>query len=326
MFKKTLQAVLCLLLLPHFVNAKNADETGISTIDVSDISAQQASSSELSQAEQYRQWAISIWESLDQKSGEITLADDAVKLNVPEAYYFLNAQDSQKVLVDVWGNPPDESVLGMLFPQQATPFDSDAWAVTISYEQDGYVKDTEADSINYDELLKQMQKDAIQANQKRQELGYPSIEIIAWASTPFYDKNANKLHWAKELKFKDSEMHTLNYDLRVLGRKGVLVMSFIADMQQLTTIQEKMPEVLAIAEFQEGSRYADFDPELDKVAAYGIGALIAGKALVKTGLIATAIVILKKFGIYIIGALGMLFFNLFKRKKQKASAAPTLKK
>ncbi|MCB1742863.1 MAG: DUF2167 domain-containing protein, partial [Gammaproteobacteria bacterium] len=72
---------------------------------------------------------------------------------------------------------------------------------------------------------------------------------------------------------------------------------------------------LAMAEFDQGSRYEDFDPSLDKVAAYGIGALVAGKMAAKTGLLAAAIVFLKKFGVVIVAGLAALGFRLLKRKR-----------
>jgi len=61
--------------------------------------------------------------------------------------------------------------------------------------------------------------------------------------------------------------------------------------------------------------YSDFDPDLDEVAAYGIGALVAGKVMAKTGLLAVALVFLKKFGVFILIGLGLLFKGLFSRKK-----------
>jgi uncharacterized membrane-anchored protein len=36
--------------------------------------------------------------------------------------------------------------------------------------------------------------------------------------------------WAKEIRFGDREENTLNYNVRVLGRKCVLVLDFIAGM------------------------------------------------------------------------------------------------
>jgi len=111
----------------------------------------------------------------------------------------------------------------------------------------------------------------------------------------------------------------LNYNIRVLGRKGVLVLNFIAGMDQLPEIQSNLNNVLAMADFDDGSRYEDFDPEYDKIAAYGIGGLIAGKVLAKTGLFVVLLAFAKKFGVIILAAGGALAATFFK-KKNKAEA------
>ena len=203
----------------------------------------------------------------------------------------------------------------MLFPSESTPFDDGAWAVTIEYEEDGHVSDKDADKINYDDLLSQMKEETQAASEQRAKKGYEPIELVGWAAKPYYDKDSHKLHWAKELKFGDQEDHTLNYNIRVLGRKGVLVLNFIAGMDQKALIDSKVDSVLALANFDEGNQYSDFNPDIDKVAAYGIGALVAGTVLAKTGLITAALILLKKFGIFVLLGLGALVKMLFGKKK-----------
>ncbi|WP_041717479.1 DUF2167 domain-containing protein [Alloalcanivorax dieselolei] len=258
-----------------------------------------------------------IWDSLDRQQGEISLPNGVAELTVPDSFYYLNPQDSEKVLVEVWGNPPDtaEAVLGMLFPSNATPFDEDAWGVTIEYEEEGYVSDEDADTIDYDALLSQMKEGTSEYSRQRVEEGYESMELVGWASKPFYDKASHKLHWAKEIKFGDQDVNTLNYNIRVLGRKGVLILNFIAGMDQKQIIDSQLDTVLALAEFNKGYRYKDFDPSIDQMAAYGIGALVAGKVITKTGFLAAALVFLKKFGVLIVVGAGAMLGRLFKRRK-----------
>lgn len=76
--------------------------------------------------------------------------------------------------------------------------------------------------------------------------------------------------------------------------------------------------------FTEGNRYQDFDSSVDKVAAYGLGALIAGGLAVKTGLFAKLLVMLVAFKKAIaLGAvaLGAAAVKLF-RKKKDSQASP----
>src|SRR6201999_2028482 len=110
---------------------------------------------------------------------------------------------------------------------------NNCWAVIVSYEEDGYVKDEEAGKINYDELLKQMQKGIHDANKERERDGYPAMELVGWAAAPRYDRNTHKLYWAKNLKFTGEDENTLNYNIRMLGRRGVLVLNAVASMHQL---------------------------------------------------------------------------------------------
>ncbi len=266
--------------------------------------------------EQYLLEAKAIWDSLNRQQGEIALPNKVAKLNVPESFYYLDPTDTEKVLVEVWGNPPGagHNTLGMLFPTGLTPFDEGSWGVTIEYEEDGFVKDDDADEINYNDLLSDMKQSTREASKARVQQGYEPVELVGWASRPFYDKQSHKLHWAKEIKFGNREPNTLNYNIRVLGRKGVLVLNLIAGMDQKQMIDTNLDTVLALAEFNQGSRYEDFNPSIDKVAAYGLGALVAGKVIAKTGLIAAGLIFLKKFGIFILVGAGALFGKLFKRK------------
>lgn len=263
--------------------------------------------------EQYRAWALQLWQSMNRRQGEVQLPNGVATLTVPQQFYYLEPRDAEKVLVDLWGNPRGAGTLGMLVPADITPMDADSWAVTISYEEEGYIADKDAADIDYAELLRTMQKDSKEANRERQAQGYPAVELVGWAAPPHYDKATHKLYWAKELKFGDQAQHTLNYNIRILGRKGVLVLNFIADMAQKQTIENRLNQVLAMTNFNSGHRYEEFNPGIDKVAAYGIGALIAGKVAAKAGLFAAALLFLKKFGILIVAGLGALGSRLFKR-------------
>lgn len=248
--------------------------------------------------------------SFEYQSGEIDLQDGLAQLHVPEGYKFLDAEQSQYVLTELWGNPPDEQTMGMLFPDSITPLTEDfTYAIEISYVEEGYIDDDDAAEMDYDELLTEMQKDIKGANEQRVALGYSSVQLIGWAASPYYDQENKKLHWAKELSFEGDEENTLNYNIRILGRKGYLMLNIIGNMSVLPQVQTDTDKILASVDFKDGYRYADFNPEIDKVAAYGIGSLIAGKLLAKTGFF---VVLLKFWKIIAAGIAGI--FLVLKRK------------
>ncbi|PVZ72582.1 DUF2167 domain-containing protein [Pelagibaculum spongiae] len=277
--------------------------------------AQQESDSGITQEQQQEMQRFV--DSINWQQGEIKLLDGAVTLNVGSEFYYLSPADAEKILVELWGNIPGagSQSVGMIFPSDVSPYEQDSWASIIQYEEDGYVSDEDAADINYDELLGTMQDDTRESSKRRTERGYGTVELIGWASRPYYDSVNKKLHWAKEMRFDGSEAHTLNYNIRVLGRKGVLVLNFIAGMDQLDQINGSVDKVLRMAEFNQGDRYQDFDPDIDEIAAYGIGALVAGKVIAKTGLLAGLFILLKKFGIIGLVALAGLFGKFFKKKK-----------
>jgi uncharacterized membrane-anchored protein len=254
--------------------------------------------------------------SLKYQQGEIDLRDGLAKLTVPKEFNFLDANDANTVLVKLWGNPPStEKVLGLLMPAGVTPLDSNCWVVTISYIEDGHVKDEDANKINYDDLLQQMQKGVEANNKARQEKGYPPVKLLGWAAPPRYDSATHKLYWAKRLRFGDEDVETLNYDIRMLGRRGVLVLNAVASINQLPQIEEQTPQILGMVDFKEGSRYADFDPKVDKIATYGIAALVAGGIAAKLGffkLLLVGILALKKFVIIAVVAIAAFFKKIFK--------------
>lgn len=230
------------------------------------------------------------------EEGIVILGDNLATLNVPQGFKYLGPEDAHTVMVDMWGNPPQELGLGMLFPANKGPNDEDTWGIEIEYEDTGHIKDKDARKANYGNLLESMQDDIEDGNALRQSMGYDAIELIGWAAPPRYDEVNKKLYWAKELKFGESDDHVLNYDIRVLGRSGVLILRGIAHIEALNEMQQHIEPVLASVNFTEGNTYADFNPKIDRVAAYGITGLIAGKVLAKAGLFA----VIAKFGKFII--------------------------
>lgn len=263
--------------------------------------------------------------SLKYEQGVVTLSGGMAKISLSDKFRYLNPDNAEKVIVDIWGNPPREKSLGMIVPADFKPTGDNSWGVVITYDEDGYVKDDEAASINYSDLLKQMQEGTREASEERKKAGYEAIELVGWAQPPHYDAASHKLYWAKELKFGEGGENTLNYDIRALGRRGVLSLNAVGAISQLKDIERDMQSVLSQVEFNEGHRYSDFLPGTDKIAAYGIGALIAGKLAVKAGLFKVligALIAGKKFLLIALVAIGALLKKLLTGKSKDDSEEP----
>ncbi len=263
---------------------------------------------------------------LSPHSGIVTVGNGLATLQVPPTFRYVDGPAARRLLTQAWGNPPaaSEGVLGMLYPADVSPLDSGSWGVIISFDQDGYVDDSGAESIDYTKLMQQMQQQIAASNEQRRKEGYATAQLIGWAEPPHYSRETHKLYWAKELAFSDSPAHhTLNYSVRVLGRRGVLVLNAVSSMNALPQIEKSMQTVIGFVEFNEGHRYQDFIPGADKKAAYGVAGLIVGAVAAKAGffkLLWVGILAFKKLIVAGIAAAGVALRRLFGRQKQTPQA------
>ncbi len=264
--------------------------------------------------------------SLKVQSGKIALPNGLATLDLPANFRYLAPAEAERVLVDGWGNPPGMKSLGMIVPANTSLLSPAGWGVIVTYEADGHVLDDEADKIKYDELLKEMQEQVLENNAERKKQGYGAMTLVGWAETPSYDKTSHKLYWAKELKTEGAAVPSLNYNIRVLGREGVLVLNAIAGMDQIAEIKREMKTVTAFSDFTPGNRYADFNAGTDKTAEYGLAALVAGGIAGKLGLFGKLLALLIAFKKLIIIGVGAAGIALFQFIRGKSSAKVKLEK
>jgi uncharacterized membrane-anchored protein len=245
---------------------------------------------------------------LHPRQGVVDLAAAKIRLNLGSDYDFLDAAEAKRVLVEGWGNPPTvaEGVLGMIFPHGKTFLDRDVWGAVITYEETFYVSDKEVAKSDYDKLLTDMRTGEDTANAERDKAGFAPVHLVGWAEPPSYDKAHHNLIWARDIRFGDAGgVDTLNYDVRHLGRRGVLSLNIVAEMPQLSEIRQAAHGLAATAEFNAGERYADYQTG-DKTAGYGlVGLVAAGAGLLaakKLGLIAVILLFAKKGFVVILAA------------------------
>jgi uncharacterized membrane-anchored protein len=261
----------------------------------------------------------SIESSLHYKTGKITLGNGIATISVPQNFKFLDAAEAKYIVEDVWGNLKGQTPLGMLVPAGSAASIAD-YAFLVEYQDLGFVKDNDANKINYNDLLKQMKEEGVESNKERVKVGIPAMHLMGWASAPYYDKRNNVLHWAKEFQVEGYEGTTLNYDVRVLGRKGVLVLQAVSGMDQLDSVKQNIDPLLKAVAFTNGNRYADFDSKTDDVAAWTIGGLVAGKVLAKAGFFA----IIMKFLKFIILGMVAIGSGIWKYIKGRRKEEPVL--
>ena len=260
----------------------------------------------------------SVESSFTYKKGKIDLGDNLAAINIPEGFKYLDGAQSAKVIYDIWGNPRgNDKLLGMIMPEDGGILHEDSWAFIITYEDMGYVKDKDAGDTNYDDLMNQMKKESEEANPERIKQGYSALHIVGWAEKPYYDADKKVLYWAKEIQFGSDSVNTLNYDVRVLGRKGILSLNAVASIGQLQEVNKYKGQILSMVQFNPGNKYSDYDSGVDKVAAWTIGGLVAGKILAKVGLFALILKNIKLVILALVAAGGGIWRFITGRRKKK---------
>jgi uncharacterized membrane-anchored protein len=218
---------------------------------------------------------------------------DLAAVKVPDGYMFTDAQGTQDLL-KMMGNPTSGKELGFLAVTNFFTAESRSWFVIYEFDEVGYVKDDEKDKLDADAMLKAIIKGNEYGNEERQKMGAAPLKISGWHTKPKYDAQTHNLEWAINV---ESEGHrSVNYNTRLLGRKGVMEVSLVTGPDDLELTLPIFKEQLRGYDFQAGQKYAEYKAG-DKIAKYGLAALVIGGAAAgaaKLGLFAWLAVFLKK--------------------------------
>jgi uncharacterized membrane-anchored protein len=176
--------------------------------------------------------------------------------------------------------------------------EDDSYLIVVSYDEEGYIKDDE--NLDSDEILKAIRDGEEEYNKERKEAGFPPIHADGWQEQPHYDKAKHQVIWGLAIRSENDT--SVNYNTRVLGRKGYVSVNLVTSTAALQKHKPAASAILSGTTFGSGSRYEDFDEKSDKVAEYGLTGLVLGGVglgvakLVKIGLLA-------KFGKVLLAAL-----------------------
>jgi uncharacterized membrane-anchored protein len=214
---------------------------------------------------------------------------------------FLDEENSRTFL-GMTGNIPEDGNY-IIVPEDAN------WWAAFTFDAMGYVKDDE--EINADELLASLKSSDEGANDERRRLGLSELYTVGWSVPPHYDSQTKQLEWG--VKVQSEGTVSVNYTVRLLGRRGVMNAILVADEETLKEDVATFKTALAGFSFNNGERYSEF-VKGDKVAEYGLAALVVGGAAAvaaKSGLLA------KFWKLIVFGAVGLfaMIGKLLGRKK-----------
>jgi uncharacterized membrane-anchored protein len=216
-----------------------------------------------------------VFEKVKWQEGPTTAQIDKwAEITVPEGFIFADGSDT-RMLMEAMGNTVSEREVGFLGPKDLE------WFVIFEFDDVGYVKDDEKNSLDADAILKTIKSGTEEGNKIRQEKGYPTLTLQGWELPPYYDEETHNLEWA--IKGVDSNgSGFLNHNTRLLGRRGVMQVTLVVDPPIFQEVLPTYQSQLSGFTFKSGENYASYR-QGDKLAGYGLAALVAGGAAAKLG-------------------------------------------
>jgi uncharacterized membrane-anchored protein len=223
---------------------------------------------------------------------KVALRDQAT-LALPEHFGFV-PREPAAALMRAMGNSIDDDFVGLIYPLSG---DGAEWFVSIDYIASGYVKDDDARHWDADKLLQSLKDGTEAGNEERIRAGVPALVVTRWIEPPAYEDATHRLVWSAEAKHKDGADSdpTVNYNTYMLGREGYVSLNLITSASAVQADKKAARALLEAVDFNSGKRYGDFNSSTDKVAAYGLAALVAGVAAKKLGLLALLMAMVVKF-------------------------------
>ncbi|WP_312011340.1 MULTISPECIES: DUF2167 domain-containing protein [unclassified Bradyrhizobium] len=262
---------------------------------------------------------VAAWQAASQAGtagpADVTLIDQA-KLKLPEGYFFVPKTEGTRVLRALGNLVNDATFVGLVVGTRK----NDQWIVVIRYVKEGYIKDDDAKNWNADELLSSIKEGVEESNKDRVARGFPELEVVGWIQPPAYDAATHRLVWSMLGKDKgqpDNLPKGVNFNTYALGRDGYFSLNLLSQSDRIESEKPVARELLGDLSYNEGKRYEDFSAGTDRVAAYGLAALIGGVAAKKLGLLAIATAFVLKFAKVIliaIAAFGAGIMKFFRRK------------
>ncbi len=192
-------------------------------------------------------------------------------MRVGENLSFINGDDTNKLNAVLFKDAPYPGMIGMIYHE------INEWRAEFSFEETGYIPDDEKDSLDADAILESMQEGQKEANTYRVERGGQPLNLVGWAIRPYYNETTNNLEWAIIVENEATGTRSINYNIRMLGRRGVVEATLVCSEATLDRDLPEFRSALQSFSYNPGEKYTEY-VQGDRVAEYGLTALVAGGA------------------------------------------------
>ena len=202
------------------------------------------------------------------------------KLKLPAKMVFIK-KEAANTMMEEAGNGTDPNRYGLILPEpENDESDTPLWLVDLTFTDSGYIKDDDAKEWDVEAMLEQLKEGTTEQKQRTCRPQSARIGNARLGGKPQYDAATHRLIWSIDVleKNKPDQNPTINYNTYQLGREGFIELTMVTDLKSIDQYKPIARELLGNIEFNEGKRYSDFNAATDKVAEYGLAALVGGLA------------------------------------------------
>jgi uncharacterized membrane-anchored protein len=227
-------------------------------------------------------------EEYDQKLRALDWVRGPAKVNlgkigevlIPRNSMFLDGDNSRKFKELNEGISNGQEVGTILGP-------SFKWRVVFYFSEIGYIKDPQNEKLDAEPILESLRKGTEEANKIKRKKGWDTMQVVGWRQRPNYNSISRNLEWAIIGENDRTKRKVVNFQTRILGRRGVLKSTLVSRPLTLNKYLPIYKDILAGFSYKSGWQYAEYRTG-DKIAEYGLVALITGGAIAiaaKSGLL-----------------------------------------
>ena len=225
-----------------------------------------------------------------------------------------NFSDINQFSYWAWGTPADKNTVLYI--------KGDGYNIFVEYFDNGFVKIDDWKQVKSKDLMDEMQRIAKSNEPYLKSQGLAYTTNIKWIYKPTFDEKSKLVFYSYEVSWSDGNKTMENRSI-ALGRRGHIDNSYVVNINKDTNLLDTAEFSKEFGEsviFGDGSKHSDYKSG-DKIAAVGLGGLVAGslgvKALAKAGAFAKFLPLLAKFWWILLAPFLLLFSFAGKKNKSK---------
>lgn len=180
--------------------------------------------------------------------------------------------------------------------------------VFFQFIESGYVTIDDWESLDPTAMINSIRENTEESNAVRRQHGLKPLHVKGWLHPPSFDRPTKTVFWAISID-RDNGSALVNSVALRLGRTGYEKIIWAAEPEAFTAAGGTLDPMLRAHSYDAGQRYEDHAAG-DKLAGYGVAALVgavAGAKLAKVAAAGGALLLFKKFWFLVLAPIALFY-------------------